>query len=250
MLPVISIGPLALPVPQLLLLLGFWIGLELTERQAQRYRSQAGELYNLTLIAVVAGLIGARLAYAARAPGAFLENPLNLIALQPQMFEPTGGWIAALLAGLVYIWKRRVPFWPALDALTTLFSVLTITLGLAHFASGDAFGAPTRAPWAIELWGELRHPTQVYETLAALAIAAAVWPGGRISRVSEQQGGSGFRFWVFVGLTAGARLLLESFRGDSLLVLNLFRQAQVIAWLVLALSLWQIGRRMRPASEV
>jgi prolipoprotein diacylglyceryltransferase len=242
MLPVLQIGPLALPTPALLLLLGFWVALDLTEKLAQRFGADARQIYNTTLVAVLAGLVGARLVYAARAPAIFLENPLDLVAPQPQMLDAASGALVGLLAAFAYGWLRKLPLWPTLDAAATLFSVLAIALGLAHFASGEAFGAPTRPPLAIQLWGEYRHPTQVYETLAALLIAAAIWPGSRAVRYTLAR--PGFRFWIFLALSAAARLLLEPLRGDSILVWNMFRQAQLIAWLILAISLWQIGRRL------
>ncbi len=245
MLPILQIGPLALPVPALLLLVGFWIGLDLTEKQASRYGVPAGLIYNLTLVAVIAGVIGARLFYAAQSPAAFLSSPLSLLTPRPQMLDATGGILAAGLAGLGYALLRKLPVWSTLDALTTLLAVLAVVLGLAHFASGDAFGAPASLPWAVELWGEMRHPSQVYETLAALLIAAAVWPGSRLSRFAL--GRPGLRFWAFLALSAAARVILETFRGDSTLLWNTFRTAQVIAWFVLAISLWQIGKRLNVA---
>lgn len=254
MLPILQIGPLALPTPALLLLLGFWIALELTEKQAYLFGADARKIYNMILAAVLVGLVGARLVYAASAPAIFLENPLDLLAPRPQMLDAAGGAAVGLLAAFVYIWLRRLPLWPTLDAAATLFSVLAVTLGLAHFASGEAFGAPAHLPWSINLWGELRHPTQVYETLSALAIAAiiwpyAAWPGSRITRHTRAR--PGFRFWIFLALSAAARLILETFRGDSVLVWNAFRQAQLIAWLVLAVILWQIGQRLEtPAAPV
>lgn len=252
MLRVLNVGPLAVPVPEMLLLLGFWIGLELAERHAHRYRVNAALLYNLVFAGILAGIIGARLVYAARSPAAFLGNPLNLLALSPQMLDPLGGLALAALGAGAYALRMKMPLWPTLDALTSLFSALFVTFGLANLASGAGFGAPAELPWAIDLWAERRHPTQVYETLAALLIAAAVWPGTPISRVSEHPGVSGvnpairpgMRFWAFAALTAAARLVLESYRGDSTLVIGLFRQAQLIAWGVLAISLWQIGRRL------
>lgn len=241
MLPILQIGPLALPAPALILLLGFWVGLELMEKQAHLFGAEARQIYNMTLVAILAGVVGARLVYAASAPSIFLRNPLDLLAPRPQMFDATGGGVIGLLAAAVYGWRRTLALWPALDAATTLFSVLAVTLGLVHFASGEAFGAPTNLPWAIELWGELRHPTQVYEMLAALLAAALVWPGSPVARHTRAQ--PGFRFWCFVAISAAARLILETYRGDSTLLWNTFRQAQLIAWLVLAVSLWQIGRR-------
>jgi prolipoprotein diacylglyceryltransferase len=242
MLPILQIGPLSLPTAAFLLLIGFWLALELTEKQAPIFKIAPTPIYIAVLAAVAAGIIGARLAYAARSPDAFLQSPLSLLSLTPQMLDPIGGLAAAALTILIAIRITKMPLWPTLDALTTLLAVLAVALGLAHFASGDAFGTPTGLPWAIQLWGEQRHPSQIYETLAALAAAALVWPGRRAVRYSQAH--PGFRFWVFLGISAGSRLLLETFRGDSLLWMNSFRAPQVIAWLVLAVSLWQIGRRL------
>lgn len=244
MLPILNIGPLAIPTPAFILLIGFWLGLELAEKQAQHFGASARHIYNLTLAALLAGLVGARISYLAQAPKAFLDSPLSLLSPRPEMLDSAGGIITAALAAALYTWKQRLNPWTTLDAVTTLLAVLTVTLGVSHFASGDAFGAPARLSWSIELWGELRHPSQVYETLAALGIGWLIWPGGRIAGSSKDR--PGLRWWAFLAFSAAARLVLESFRGDSTLVLNLFRQAQVIAWVVLAISLWQIGRRIHP----
>lgn len=248
MLPIVNIGPLAVPAPALILLAGFWIGLEMAEKQAEIFGAQPRHIYNLTLAGIIAGLVGARVVYLAQAPQAFLDSPLSLLSPRPEMLDAGGGILAAALAGAVYAWRQRLDPWRTLDAITILLAVLAVTLGVSHFASGDAFGAPARLPWSIELWGELRHPSQVYETLAVLVIGWLVWPGSRISRSSKER--PGLRWWAFLGLSAAARLVLESFRGDSTLVLNIFRQAQVIAWVVLAISLWQIGRRIQQAGPV
>jgi phosphatidylglycerol:prolipoprotein diacylglycerol transferase len=248
MLPILQIGPLALPLPELLLLAGFWLGLELTEKQAHRFGADARQIYNLVLIALLAGIVGARLAYAAQSPAVFLTSPLSLLVPRPQMLDLPGGLVTAALAGLIYGQRRRMPLWPTLDALTTLFLVMAVTVGLANFASGDGFGAPARLPWAISLWGKMRHPSQVYETVAAILVGIAVWPGSQIASRS-QAGTAGFRFWSFAALTAAVQLFLQGFRGDSVLLLDVIRQEQVIAWIALAISLWQVGKRLPVAHK-
>lgn len=244
MLPILQIGPLALPVPALIVLLGFWIGLELAERHAGIFGVDSGRLYNTTLAAVIGGILGARISYAAGAPEAFLQSPLSLLALTPQMLNATGGVLVGLAVALVFLRAQHIALWPALDALTTLFSVLAVTIALSNLASGSGFGSPTSLPWAVELWGEQRHPTQIYEGLAALIIGAVLWPGARAAAYSIHR--PGFRLWLFLALSAGAQLILETYRGDSTLLLNSFRAAQAAAWFILAVSLWQIGKRFKP----
>lgn len=242
MLPILQIGPLALPLPTLLLMAGLLAGLELAERQAERFGVKADDIYTLTLAGVIAGLVGARLTYAALNSAAFIEYPLNLLTPRPQMLNAAGGLGFALAAALVTLWVRKLPLWPTADAASGLLAVMALAIGLAHLASGDAFGAPAQLPWAINLWGEMRQPSQVYEILAAAGILALLWPWGWLIRQARAH--PGLRLWLFVGLSAAARLALESFRGDSTILWNTFRAAQLAAWLALALSLWQIGRRV------
>lgn len=243
MLPVINIGPLALPAPALLLLAGFWLALEIGEKQAPLFGIEAEKIYHLVLTALIVGLAGARLAYAVQAPAAFGENLLNLLSPRPELLDSTGGLAAAALAGLIFIRVKHMALWPTLDALSGLLAVMGVTLGLAHLASGDAFGAPTQVPWAIQLWGAERHPSQVYETLAALLIGTLTWPSGHIAKASRQPEREGLRLWSFLALSAAARIFLEAFRGDSILLADSLRTAQITAWIVLGVSLWQIGRR-------
>jgi phosphatidylglycerol---prolipoprotein diacylglyceryl transferase len=253
MLPILQIGPAALPVPALLLLAGFWIGLDLTEKHAPRFGASAAQIYHMVLVALLVGLVGARISYAMQSPAAFAASPLSLFSIRPQMLDLPGGLLFAALGALVYGQRRKMALWPTLDALTSLFAVMLVCIGLANFASGDGFGAPTGLPWAIQLWGTQRHPSQVYETLAALLVAVATWPGSAISRRSEagmQSGATapagaqpGLRFWAFLALTGLSQVVLQGFRGDSVVLAGL-RAAQLLSWLVLAVSLWQIGRRL------
>lgn len=90
----------------------------------------------------------------------------------------------------------------------------------------------------IELWGAIRHPTQVYETVLAGLILAGAWPGWKIW--SEVQ--DGVYFLSFVSMSAIARILVEAYRADSLLLAGGYRANQLIAWFILALCLWGIYR--------
>jgi phosphatidylglycerol:prolipoprotein diacylglycerol transferase len=118
--------------------------------------------------------------------------------------------------------------WNSLDALVPFFAVLAVGIGFQHLAAGTAFGQPTSVPWAIHLWSADRHPSQIYEILFSLTVLLFIW-------ASKFRFRPGVMFVLFAALTAGGRIFLEAFRGDSTLLLGGFRQAQVFAWIILAL---------------
>jgi prolipoprotein diacylglyceryltransferase len=88
----------------------------------------------------------------------------------------------------------------------------------------------------MELWNEVRHPTQIYEVIASLLVLGLLW---RIKRIPR----SGILFLTFAALTAFSQLVILAFRGDSTLIFNGLRQEQVIAWVVLAAAFVLIEAR-------
>ena len=231
MLPVLQVGPLAIQFPGLIVLIGVWLAIREAEHAAPRRGLIPDQLSNVVFISLVAGIVGARLGYALRFLDLYLDQPLALLALNPNTLSGFEGLAIGILASLVFIQRKQLALLPVLDALTPGIAVFTIALGIAHLASGDAFGAPSPLPWSIELWGARRHPSQIYETLAALLI---FW---FVLRAQKWQAFEGFLFTSFIALQATARLVLERFRGDSLIIAGSFRAPQVVSLMVLVASL-------------
>lgn len=242
MLPVLQVGPVAMPVAPLLILLGLWIGLEAAEQHAPRYGISTEHFYRMALVGIAAGLICARAGYLAQHPIALPQSPWLWLSPRPEMLLAWAGWIGALLAMCGYALWKRLQIWRAADAAVSALALLAVAIGASHLASGRAFGSESTVPWAITLWGAARHPTQIYEILAALFALALIWPRRWNQTMFASQ--PGLRWWVFCAVSALARILIEGFRGDSTLIGATLRQAQVIAWFILAVSLWQIGLRL------
>lgn len=231
MLPVLQLGPLAVPVPSLLLLLGVWVALSLAEKEAYRLRLNADALNTLVFVGLVAGLLGSRLAYVAGHWSAYAADPGGVFSLNTAALAPADGLLIGSLAAAVYGSRRHLPLRATLDALAPGLAAMAVAVAMAHLASGDAFGAVARLPWSIHLWGEYRHPSQVYELVAALGI---LWIA---RRYRAQAPFSGFNFLFVLALSAGARLFLEAFRGDSFVTGGGWRVAQIWALVILAVCL-------------
>ena len=213
----------------ILLVIALWLGLSLLEKRAKRYGISNDTLNNLVFYSIVGYIVGGRLLFALANVSAFRGNVLSIFAIDIDMFDPLGALVTALLVGFIYGQRQKLPLWTTLDALTLFFAILGVGLALTHLAAGTAFGKPTTLPWGIELWNATRHPTQIYELIASLLIFGIIW-------FRKQTSPAGSDFLLFTTLTAGARLFLEAFRGDSILIFGGVRLAQVIAWVVLALA--------------
>lgn len=244
MFPLLQLGPYALQVPGLILIVSLWLGLNVAEKEAKREKYRPEIIYSLVFVALIAGIIGARMLYVGRYLDTYLEDPLGIIALNTNTLVPAAGFGIALLVSILYGARKRLPLRTTLDILAPGLAFFAIGLGLANLSSGDAFGAPTKLPWAIYLWAENRHPTQVYEILLAIAIFVLLWRYRNLSRFP------GFIFLAWLALAALTRLFLEAFRGDSVIVAGGIRQAQLAAMVVLLVALWlmrQWGSEAEPS---
>ena len=227
----------------ILLLAALWLGLYLSEKRVERHGISKDSLNNIVFYSILGYIIGGRFLFALTNLSSFTQSPLSIFSVNIDLFDTIGASVTAVLVGFVYGQRQKLPLWSTLDALTPLFAVLTIGLSLSHLAAGTAFGGPTTLPWGIDLWNATRHPSQIYELIASLIIFGSIW-----FRKTNFPAGS--NFLLFAALTAGGRLFLEAFRGDSTLILGGIRLAQVIAWIVLAVALFasEIIRRKENVS--
>jgi prolipoprotein diacylglyceryltransferase len=236
MYPFLRIGPLLLNFSGLAALVGVWIAITLTEKESLRMKLDANRVSNSLLIGLVAGVLGARLGYVLQYLQAFISNPLSLFSINPETLLPWAGLLTGSLAAVLYGKRKGLSLRPTLDALAPGLAVFMIGLGVSHFLSGNAYGAPADLPWSINLWSEQRHPSQVYEILAAVLIFVMAW----FSPYRRQ--GTGMNFLLVVAASACARIFLEAFRGDSQVIVGGFRTAQVVSLVVLAAALLLMNR--------
>ena len=238
MYPYLRLGPFILPMASLALLSGLWLGLPLMEREAARLKMNVSMLSNVIFYSLLAGAVGARVGYALEFSSAYLANPFSLLALTPTTLSPSAGLVVGLTAFVIFIQRKELPIGPTLDALAPGLALFMVLVGLAHILSGDAYGVPTTLPWAIRLWNEYRHPSQFYEIFIALTVFLVIR-----ERFPKPEG-AGMNFLLTIALTSASRVFLESFRGDSIFWPGGFRQAQVIALVIMVVSFYWIRKWM------
>lgn len=238
MLPILQVGSFSIPVPSLIIIIGFWLGFTLSEHRANHYGINKNQLGNLLLIALITGLVGARLTYVIRYPSAFYSNPLDVFSRNPGLLDISGGILIASIASVIFIQRKSLPLYSTVDSITPALAVLGVALGLSHLASGEFFGIPTELPWAIQLWGEARHPTQIYEIIFAITILLITLQSNLVLKSYIP----GTVFLLFIAFTAASHIIIMTFQGDVELIAIGIRRDQLFAWVILAIALWGLGK--------
>ncbi len=238
MMPVIQLGRLALPTRPLLWLLAFYIGLWLAEREITRRGHRGDLLWNAGFLGLVIGLIGGRLAYVIQHGEAYQRNWEAIFSLEPSTITPMAALAVGIAVGLIYLARARLWTMDAADAVAPGLALALALVHLGDFLSGDAYGIPTRMPWAVPLGGQHRHPVQLYEMSAMLITWAFLW----WRRTAARPGRS---TWVMALGYGIAHLLFEPFRAEPWLWPGGYRGAQVLGLLVALVAIWALTRPPR-----
>jgi phosphatidylglycerol---prolipoprotein diacylglyceryl transferase len=242
MFPIINLGPLAIQAPGLILLISLFLGIWLTGNLAKSLGTNGEAIENTLLIALIAGLISARIGFLLQNPDVFLENPLSIVSLTPSMLNRNFGILAGFLAGLISAQKSTLPLWPTLDTLTPLITLLFMGLHLANYASGNAFGLPTSLPWGVQLWGALRHPVQLYALFLSLCAFFWLWMRTKRLKITGFLQSGNLFFWVMT-ILAVITLLTRAFIAEKIL-LGQLDVMQLFAFILLVIFLGLLYRKM------
>jgi prolipoprotein diacylglyceryltransferase len=242
MFPTLSLGPISLPAPELILIIGFWIGITLASNKASQFSINSVVLDNLIWICLIAGLLGARLSFIARFPAAFKGNILSILSPNPAFLDPLSGFLIATAAGFIYLTQKQIPLRKVLDSTTLFLACLFAAIHLSNFASGDQFGIPSNLPWSISLWQENRHPVQLYYLMASLIILGwIIFTNHSNQKISI--------FYKFIAYTSAYLLFLsvfQEYQGPGLFSLRL---DQLGYWLVLLMSLYGINHQINKTGD-
>lgn len=198
-------------------------GLIRTLRASKRSGLTSEQVVDISLYALLSGIVVAHLASVALDLPYYLRNPSEITGLWSGMLSAEGGlrglsfhggFAGGMLAAYVYTRRKGLSFLNVID----LFAPgLAIGYGIARigcFLNGCCYGLPTDLPWAVRFvtdpvthhLTEPSHPTQIYAMLASFAIfGILVW-------VERRRRFGGQVFFSYVALYAVYRFLIEFLR--------------------------------------
>ena len=246
---IIEIGPLKLRWYGLMYVLGFLASYLLIGRQAgaRRLGLQGERLQSLILWLAVGLIAGARfgyiLFYQFTNLGDYVLHPLEIIALWHGGMSFHGGLAGAVVAGVIFCRRNKLPCWEVADM---VFVTVPVGLGLGrlgNFINAELYGRPSTVPWAMVFPGGgplPRHPSQLYEALLEGALLfVLLWS------LKDKGLRPGSMVCLFLGGYGVIRFFVEFFRQpDPQLGLfwGVFSMGQILctAMILAAALLWAV----------
>lgn len=225
---IVEIGFLHVRSYGLMLAVAFLFGTWLSLREARRRGLDGDKVVNVILVALVAGVLGARLLYVLEHVPEFRREWGSVLALWQGGLTLYGGIVAGTFAGLVAARRQGLPMWVTADALTPAIAIGTMFGRVGCYLNGCCYGRPTTLPWGVqfppdsfaglEFGNAALHPSQLYFAGAGLLLFGVV----RLLR--DRLDTPGHLFWLFILLFALIRIPLDVTRayepGSELLAIG------------------------------
>lgn len=209
----VSIGPLSIHWYGLFFAAAFIAGLQIMGRMFAGEGRERNDLDSLLAFVVIGALAGARLGHCLLYdPAYFLANPLDIFKVWEGGLASHGGVVGILIAVWAYARIRKYPFLWLLDRIAVPAALGGAFIRIGNFMNSEIVGMPTIASWAVifERLDPLpRHPVQLYEAAAYLAIFAVLWLAYQRADLRRRQG---LLAGIFLVLVFAARFVLEFYK--------------------------------------
>ncbi|WP_077075313.1 prolipoprotein diacylglyceryl transferase [Aedoeadaptatus urinae] len=209
-------------------LLAIFFGEKLIERNS---RLPKDAVVDASIFALPLGIVGARTYYVLFEWDYYSAHLSEIFAIRNGGLAIHGGLLGGTLAVFIYCRVKKISFIELLDMLAPGV-VLAQGIGRwGNFMNGEAHGGVTNVPWAINVGGQMVHPTFLYESILDVSIFLILY-----FYVSKRRRFPGELAGIYLILYSIGRFFIEGLRTDSLYIGPL-RTAQVMSLIVILLGI-------------
>ncbi|MBI2267228.1 MAG: prolipoprotein diacylglyceryl transferase [Armatimonadetes bacterium] len=223
------------------------VALYLIVRFSEAYGVKKEDSFDLTLLVIISGILGARLAWVLLNWNDYKGDLLQILYIRQGGLAWHGALIGGILAGVWFARVKKLKFWKLAD-LTAPAIILGQAIGrLGCFLNGCCYGKLTRSWLGVQMnildARGFRHPTQVYELLLDLAAFFFLlwWRKGNRKE--------GDLFLLMLIIASFNRFLVEFWR-ESETIISVFSLAQLVSSAIILVSLAFLGRLQKGSPGV
>jgi phosphatidylglycerol:prolipoprotein diacylglycerol transferase len=177
------LGNFSLPTYGLLVSIGVLVGLWISVRNSEKQGIDPDLAWNLGIVVVLAGIVGAKILYIVNDWGYYTAHPGEIFSFSTLQAGGvfSGGFIAAAVAAAWYLRKHHMPALATWDAFAPGLALGHAIGRVGCFAAGCCYGKPTNHFWGVtfknplaQTWvgtplGIPLEPTQLFESAVELA---------------------------------------------------------------------------------
>jgi phosphatidylglycerol:prolipoprotein diacylglycerol transferase len=216
------IGNFYLPTYGVLVATGVLLGLWISVRNSEKQGIDGDNAWNLGIFMVLAGIIGAKILYVINDWNSYANNWREVFSVNTLQAGGvfSGGLLAALLVGALYMRSHHMPLLRTVDAFAPGLAFGHVLGRFGCFSAGCCYGKPTNHFWGVTFTNPLANlvsgtplgvglePTQLIEAAAEfLNFLLLMW-------LLNRKKFDGQVFALFMMLYGVERFFIEFLRDD------------------------------------
>ncbi len=212
----INIGSFNLYTYGLFVALGFLTAMGVSKIIARPHNISDDTITDIFFVILVSALVGARLLYVLINYKAYQNNLLGIFQIWNGGLVFFGGFLAAVIACVIYFKKKSLDVWKTADILSPGIAIGHAIGRIGCLFAGCCYGKTCYLPIAIKFTHSeslaplnvYLHPTQIYSMISNLVLFfILLW-------LQRHKKFHGMVFLIYIMLYSLFRSIIEFFRGD------------------------------------
>ncbi|MDD5428521.1 MAG: prolipoprotein diacylglyceryl transferase [Candidatus Omnitrophica bacterium] len=223
----LKIGSVTIYSYGVMVAVGFALATVLIYRRAPKFNLNREKCVDLAITILISGIVGARLLFVLLNLRFYAANPLEIIMLSKGGLVWYGGFIAGLVAMLIYVRINALSFWSVVDLVAPYVALAQGFGRIGCFLNGCCYGVTVAPGFPLGVVfppeSDPRLPTQLISAALLFLIFAilVIWQNRRrfIGEI----------FLAYCMLYSAKRFVIEFFRGDNPRLFLSLTMSQIIS---------------------
>lgn len=202
-----------------MLVIAFLIGIWVAERRAKKYNISPSLIADLSVILIIAAIVGGRIEFIIENYSQYADNPGDIFKVWEGGLIFYGGFVLAIVCGIIFMKAKKISISDGLNLFAPSIALGLFFARIGCFLNGCCFGKETTsclgvvfpadspAGWVFK--GETAVlPTQLFESLAGLAMFGILL----LIEKKKKKLNYGYLFWALLLMYSVWRFFIDFFR--------------------------------------